>query len=107
MSDNTNYKDILVEEEDLVDLSSGLNAETWKNFGRRIGVKEREIKNIDTELTIHEKFYKVLYHWREINGDRPSLYLLKKVADNNLEFEEMRRKIHKLIVKKGGQGVCM
>ena len=61
-------KQVKPEDEELEHLASKLGG-AWKKLGRRLKIQEPkldELHKLDEDLT--EKGYKMLIHWKEVNG---------------------------------------
>ena len=84
-----------VEEADLVNLVKIIPVDSWKNFGRHLGVSENDIRAIKSaESQADERCYQLLYKWREACDSPANFGKLMDAARlvGNHRFAEMIQK---------------
>jgi hypothetical protein len=93
-----------VEEADLVNLVKIIPVDSWKNFGRHLGVSENDIRAIKlAESQVDEHCYQLLYKWHRACESPPNFGKLidaARLVDNH-RFAE---KIEKIALDKIDEG---
>ena len=75
-------------EHSLEELGSEMHSHSgsfWKKLARRLGINEGKITAIEhQEEELSEKAYKMLLHWKQVNGRGATYEVLYKALNNKL-----------------------